>query len=75
MSAASPARSPARDTAQASAPSAKPKRSGFSFAAVDSDDEFKLNLSDIPKVPYTMEVEGLKPSLLGRLVGRVLGSK
>lgn len=75
MSAASPARSPARDAAPASAPAAKPKRSGFSFAAGDSQDEFKLNLSDIPKLPYSMDVEGFKPSLLVRLVGLVVKPK
>jgi len=76
MSAASPARSPQRDAAPAaSAAAAKPKRSGFSFAAADSEDHFKLNLGDIPKMPYSMEVESLKPSLLGRLVGLVVRSK
>jgi hypothetical protein len=75
MSAASPARSPQRDAAPAAASPAKAKRPGFSFAAADSEDHFKLNLSDIPKMPYSMEVESLKPSLLARLVGKVVGSK
>ena len=83
MSAASPARSPARDAAPtasparaAQAPAAKAVKSpGFSFAGAATEDQFKLNLSDIPKVPYTMEVEGFKPSLLVRLLGLVVKSK
>ncbi len=49
----------------ARAPSA---RQGF-FVKAESDDSFKLNLSDLD-LPRTqeMEVEGLKPSLLSRLV-------
>jgi hypothetical protein len=39
----------------------------IAFAAVDSD-EFKLNLSDIPRLPMSLDVEGLKPSLLSRVV-------
>lgn len=31
------------------------------------DDEFRLNLSDIPRIRESMDVEGLKPSLLSRL--------
>jgi hypothetical protein len=84
MSAASPARSPARDAAptasaparaaQAPAPKAV-KSPGFSFAGSDTEDQFKLNLGDIPKVPYTMDVEGFKPSLLVRLVNLVVKPK
>jgi len=72
MSAASPARSPQRDAAPAASKPAV-KRHGLSFAAADSEDHFKLNLSDIPKMPQSMEVESLKPSLLARLVGLVVG--
>jgi hypothetical protein len=50
----------------------KSQRSGFGFAGADTEDQFKLNLSDIPKLPSTMEVEGFKPSLLARLVGLVV---
>ncbi|MET0499306.1 MAG: hypothetical protein ABW106_13660 [Steroidobacteraceae bacterium] len=76
MSAASTARSAVRDTVPQPAASAKSaKRSGFSFAGDDSEDQFRLNLSDIPHVPYSMDVEGFKPSLLARLVGMVTGSK
>ena len=74
MSAASSARTTVRDTVPQPA-SAKPvKRSGFSFAGED-EDQFRLNLNDIPHVPYSMEIEGFKPSLLARLVGMVTGSK
>ena len=75
MSAASSARTTVRDTVPQPA-SAKPvKRSGFSFAGDDSEDRIRLDLSDIPHVPYSMDVEGFKPSLLARLVGMVTGSK
>jgi hypothetical protein len=50
----------------------KPKKAAFGFADTDTQDHFKLNLSDIPSLPRTLEVEGLKPSLLGRLVGWVV---
>ena len=40
---------------------------GFAFAATDHDDEFRVNLSDIPRQQESMEVEGFKPSLLSRL--------
>jgi hypothetical protein len=39
---------------------------GFAFAA-DHEDEFRVNLGDIPRPQETMEVEGFKPSLLSRL--------
>lgn len=40
----------------------------YAFVSSDLDDEFKLNLSDIPRFKETMDVEGLKPSLLSRLL-------
>ncbi len=79
MSAASPARKQIQETAPMSASpvpaqpaAAKPKRGSFGFAGANTEDHFKLNLSDIPKLPGTMEVEGFKPSLLARLVGLVV---
>jgi hypothetical protein len=86
MSAASPARSqvrepapsvsaPSRAATNAAAAPLKEQRPAFGFAAADAEQHFKLNLSDIPRVPYTMDVEGLKPSLLARLVGLVSRSK
>jgi hypothetical protein len=48
-------------------PSARARQSeGFAFAA-DHDDEFRVNLSDIPRQQESMEIEGFKPSLLSRL--------
>jgi hypothetical protein len=40
--------------------------------AFDHDDvEFRLNLSDIPRIRESMDVEGLKPTLLSRLLDLV----
>jgi hypothetical protein len=80
MSAASPATSQARRT-EAAAPSRsvqhaqqpvpQPARSApaFAFAAPSANDEIRLHLSDIPlmSLKESMDVEGLKPSLLSRL--------
>ena len=47
-------------------PTARARQSeGFAFA--DHEDEFRLNLSDIPRLEESMDVEGFKPSLLSRL--------
>jgi hypothetical protein len=40
----------------------------YAFVSSDVEDEFKLNLGDIPRFKETMDVEGLKPSLLSRLL-------
>lgn len=49
-------------------PAARARQSeGFAFAAADYEDEFRLNLSDIPRQQESMEIEGFKPSLLSRL--------
>jgi hypothetical protein len=42
---------------------------GFAFA--DHEDEFRVNLGDIPRLQESMEVEGFKPSLLSRLFGLI----
>jgi hypothetical protein len=34
---------------------------------VDSEEEFRINLADIPRQQESMDVEGFKPSLLSRL--------
>lgn len=34
-------------------------------------DEIRLNLSDLPRIPETMEVEAFKPTLLSRLFNLV----
>jgi len=51
-------------------PAAQPGRIGF--APKDSEGEFKLNLSDLPRVQESLEVEGFKPTLLSRLLGLFL---
>jgi hypothetical protein len=75
MSAASSPSAPARRVAAparaAGAPVARAAQAAAVAAAVVSfdqhDDEFRLNLSDIPRMRESMEVDGLKPSLLSRL--------
>lgn len=74
MSAASPATSQVRHAAAAMPnhqPAARPAMRAtpaYAFVSSDVDDEFKLNLGDIPRFQETMDVEGLKPSLLSRLL-------
>lgn len=43
----------------------------YAFVSSDIEDEFKLHLNDIPRQRETLEVEGLKPSLLSRLLEMV----
>jgi hypothetical protein len=43
----------------------------YAFVSSEVDDEFKLHLNDIPKQRETLDVEGLKPSLLSRLLDLV----
>ncbi len=40
----------------------------YAFVSSEVDDEFKLHLGDIPMQRDTLDVEGLKPSLLSRLL-------
>jgi len=40
----------------------------YSFVSSEVDEEFKLHLNDIPRRNETLDVEGLKPSLLSRLL-------
>jgi hypothetical protein len=74
MTAASSASAPARRAAvparPSSAPAARPPAAAPVAAPLAFDhheDEFRINLSDIPRMRESMEVEGLKPSLLSRL--------
>lgn len=39
----------------------------FAFAAPSADDDFRVNLGDIPRVEETLDIEGFKPTLLSRL--------
>jgi hypothetical protein len=78
MSAAIPPNTPRRPTPTprpATAATARPVRPALqSSAATWSDEdepEFRLNLSDIPFMRGTMHVEGLKPTLLSRLLDLV----
>jgi len=41
----------------------------------DHEDEFRLNLSDIPRMRESLEVDGLKPSLLSRLLDLIMPIK
>ena len=43
----------------------------YAFVSSEVDDEFKLHLNDIPRQSESLEVEGLKPSLLSRLLEMV----
>ena len=43
----------------------------YAFVSSEVEDEFKLNLNDIPRQSETLDVEGLKPSLLSRFLDLV----
>jgi hypothetical protein len=69
-SASAPARRAATPTRPSSASVARPTAAAQVAAAVafdQHDDEFRINLSDIPRMRESMEVDGLRPSLLSRL--------
>ena len=82
MSAASPAQPQVRRTA-AAAPSRSPQQApqqhahapvrqaaqsqAVDFSAPKGDEEIRLNLSDLPVMRGTLDVEGFEPSLLSRL--------
>ena len=56
--------------ARAAAPPAARARSApmYAFVSSEVDEEFRLHLNDIPRIQETLDVEGLKPSLLSRLL-------
>lgn len=65
---AAPAASPVRRPApapQAARPAARPAPA-FKDAS-DGEDVIRLQLSDLPRVQETLDVEGFKPTLLSRL--------
>ena len=71
MSAASPASSQVRHGAAAGrAPTQAAARQApmYSFVSSEVDEEFKLHLNDIPRFRESLDVEGLKPSFLSRLL-------
>lgn len=70
MSVASPASSQVRHGAAAArvpAQAAARPAPMYAFVSAEVDDEFKLHLNDIPRAKESLDVEGLKPSLLSRL--------
>jgi hypothetical protein len=61
-------RRPVPPTRAASAPVARPMQAPAPALAFDEDEhEFRLNLSDIPRMRESLVVDGLKPTLLSRL--------
>jgi hypothetical protein len=69
MSGAPPASSPARRAAPAARPasSAPVARTALVNRFDHHEDEFRLHLNDIPRMRASMDIEGLKPTLLSRL--------
>ena len=65
-------------TPERSAPVAPRPAVAVAAAAIgfdDHEDDFRLNLRDIPRMPESLDVEGLKPSLLSRLLDIVVPLK
>lgn len=62
---------PAAPTRPAAARTAAP-----AFFSCDDADEIRVNLADIPRMSFAVEssmhIEGLKPTLLSRLLGLVM---
>ncbi len=88
MSAAHPAsqavrRTPAAPATRPSPPtqavSQRPARAAQSntlkFASPDTEDEIRVNLSDVPIVPPTLDEDIFKPSLFSRLFGLISSGK
>jgi hypothetical protein len=66
--AAAPSRSPQAPQQHAHAPARQAAQSQASdFSAPKGDEEIRLNLSDLPVMRGTLDVEGFEPSLLSRL--------
>jgi len=47
-------------------------RAVHAFVSSDIEEDFRLHLADIPKYQDTLDVEGLKPTLLSRLLDLVM---
>ena len=62
-SAATQVRRPGAPTRTASPVVTRPamQQAAVAFAHADNDDDFRLNLSDIPRMQESMEVEGMRP--------------
>ncbi len=65
MSAATHSASPTRSSIAAGRPV-------HAFVSSDIEEEFRLHLADIPRYRDTLDVEGLKPTLLSRLLDLVI---
>ena len=71
-SASAPARRAATPARPAGAPVSRPAPAARASVAFDDhEDEFRINVSDIPRMRESMEVDGLKPSFLSRLLDLV----
>lgn len=79
MSAANAANTQVRRPVAPSRPAAPVARAAAPAMAVagfdDHEDDFRLNLSDIPQMQESLEVEGLKPTLLSRLLDLIMPIK
>lgn len=72
MSAAPPPKRPMPSPRPAMAAAARPAKQTPGAAWLDDDEpEFRLHLSDIPRMRGSMHVEGLRPTLLSRLLDLV----
>lgn len=69
MSAATHSGSQAHSGATAGRPAMRPV---YAFVSSDIEAEFRLHLADIPQYRGTLDVEGLKPTLLSRLLDLVM---
>ena len=72
MTATNAASTPARRPVPPQRPSAAAMQASTPAPAAarfdhDDEDDFRLNLSDIPRQQTSLDVEGLKPTLLSRL--------
>jgi hypothetical protein len=71
MSAASPAPAQVRRTTAAApqvpVPQAARAVAAYAFSVPSGEDEIRIHLADIPRLEESMDVEGLKPTLLSRL--------
>jgi hypothetical protein len=72
-----PVRRPVAPTRPAGAPVARERAPVAAIASFDADDgeEFRLNLSDIPRLRESLVVEGLKPTLLSRFFDLIMPLK
>ena len=79
MSAAMPPNTPRRPApSQRPAMTATPRPAMQPAVAMGFDEdepEFRLNLSDIPRMRESLDVEGLKPTLLSRLLDLIMPIK